>query len=77
MLEHILLPPIAAWLGDLRSLKTTATKHNVSTKEIANECWHILFGRMNELLVSNGLVAAPPFKEGEGRYLQSIELYQL
>ena len=75
-LEDVLLQPVSEWLSDMSSLEITATTHNVAKKEIANECWHILFGSINEILVSSGFVAKPPFKAGEGRYLQSIELYR-
>lgn len=75
-LEDILLRPIGEWLSDLSALKITAVSHGVANGEIANECWHILFGCMNEILVSTGVVAKPPFKAGEGRYLQSIEVYR-
>lgn len=49
-------------------------RHGVSAKEIANEMYHVIFGQMNEILVSTGFVAEPPRYETEGRYLKSIEL---
>lgn len=49
-------------------------KHGVAAGEIANELYHVVFGQINEKLVEAGFVAAPPYLEGEGRYLQSIEL---
>ena len=52
----------------------TPEKHGVSPGETANELYHILFGRLNESLVNRGLVAQPPYRPGEGRYLQSILL---
>lgn len=76
VLEETLLQPICEWLSDMSSLKITAISHSVAKDEIANECWHILFGSINEILVSSGIVANPPFKAEEGRYLQSIEIYQ-
>lgn len=75
LLEELLLHPVVQVLSNIGTLPITATAHGVSTKEIANECWHILFGSINEALVQMGLVAAPPYREGEGRYLQSIEFY--
>ncbi|MDE6750592.1 MAG: hypothetical protein K2K21_16255 [Lachnospiraceae bacterium] len=55
------------------NLEITATKHGVPSGEIANELYHILFGSINEELVKRGLTAAPPYKSGEGRFLQCIE----
>ena len=52
----------------------TPEKHGISPGETANELYHILFGRLNEALVNRGLVAKPPYRPGEGRYLQSILL---
>ena len=49
-------------------------KHGVSSKEIANELYHIVFGQLNELLVQSGFVCEPEFHSGEGRYLKSIEI---
>lgn len=50
-------------------------QHGVSKKEAANEVYHILFGMLNEELVSRGIVKSPNHVDGEGRYLKSIELY--
>ena len=50
----------------------TPVKHGVSAGETANELYHLLFGRLNQVLVRRGMVAAPPMHPGEGRYLQSI-----
>ena len=55
------------------NLEITATRHGAPASEIANELYHILFGAINEELVKRGLTAAPPYKPGEGRYLQCIE----
>lgn len=52
----------------------TPMKHGVSAKETANELYHLLFGRLNEVLVSRRMVAEPKARPGEGRYLQSIML---
>lgn len=52
--------------------KLTSIKHGVSIKDIGNELWHQIFGYINEYLVKSEFVATPKFKEGEGRYLQSI-----
>ena len=54
-------------------LDLTAVRHGVPPKEIANELYHVLFGGINEETVKRGLVAAPPYKPGEGRYLKCIE----
>lgn len=47
----------------------------VPTGEVANELYHIVFGQLNELLVEEKFVARPRRFEGQGRYLQSIELF--
>ena len=57
------------------SIKITAVKHGVDGCEIANELYHIVFGCINEELVSREIVAAPSFVPGEGRYSKCIELY--
>lgn len=54
--------------------KLLCVQHGVSRAEIANEMYHILFGQLNEILTGCGFVACPPYREGEGRYLQSIML---
>ena len=74
LLEDALLEPVRKLLSDLHRLDITAVRHGVAAEEIANECWHVLFGRINGLLADRGLVAQPPFRSGEGRYLRSIEL---
>ena len=58
-----------------KELSITATRHGVSSCEIANELYHLLFGSVNEALVRRGIVAAPPHSPGEGRYLKSIQLH--
>ena len=55
------------------NLPLTAVRHGVPPKEVANELYHVLFGGINEAAVERGLVAAPPYKPGEGRYLKCIE----
>lgn len=55
-------------------MNLTCAKHPVSLAEIGNELYHILFGLINEQLVSRGFVCAPPKYAGEGRYLKSIEI---
>lgn len=52
----------------------TPVRHGVSAKETANELYHLLFGRLNEALVRKAMVAEPPYRVGEGRYLQSVML---
>ena len=54
-------------------LDLTAVRHGVPRKEIANELYHVLFGGINEETVKRGLVAAPPYRLREGRYLKCIE----
>lgn len=57
------------------SMDITAVKHGVDRLEIANELYHIVFGSINEELVARGIVAAPKYIPGEGRYFKCIELY--
>ena len=57
------------------TLDITAVRHGVSPLEIANELYHILFGSVNEELAVRGIVAAPKFIPGEGRYFKCIEAY--
>lgn len=57
-----------------REIHITANSHGVSSGEIANELYHILFGSVNEELVRRGIVAHPPYISGEGRYYCSIQL---
>lgn len=56
-----------------KNLPLTAARHGVPPLETANELYHILFGGVNEALVSRGLAAAPPRRPGEGRYWQCIQ----
>lgn len=56
-----------------RTLDVLAVRHGVAATELANELWHLLFGSLNEELVRRGLAAKPLHREGEGRYLQSIQ----
>ena len=74
LLEKILLQPVAEVFEVLRDLRITPSLHRVPLKETANECWHILFGNINEALVRNGLVSVPEAHAGEGRYLRCVVL---
>ena len=74
LLEKILLKPIADVFEGIRDLRITPSLHRVPLKETANECWHILFGSVNEALVNKGFVAPPEARAGEGRYLRCIAL---
>lgn len=58
------------------SIDITSVKHKVNQLEIANELYHIVFGLVNEELVSREIVAAPQQKPGEGRYFKCIELQE-
>lgn len=57
------------------SIHITAVQHGVNRMEIANELYHIVFGFINEELVTRGIVAAPQNIPGEGRYYKCIEIY--
>lgn len=56
------------------SIDITAVRHGVNRMEIANELYHIVFGSINEELAARGIVAAPKYIPGEGRYYKSIEI---
>lgn len=74
LVEETLYDEVAHTLREVQTnLKITAVRHGVPSEEIANELYHILFGGINEELVKRGLTATPPYKPGEGRYLQCIE----
>ena len=73
--EDCVLAEMSAALRDPEAFAgLRCVRHGVPRAEIANELYHILFGRLNEALVARGLVAAPPFRPGEGRYLQAVRL---
>ena len=74
MKEQAELQPVAEVFEVLRDLRITPSLHRVPLKETANECWHILFGNINEALVRNGLVSVPEAHAGEGRYLRCVVL---
>lgn len=74
-LEEILLDHVTEVLYGVKERNITAARHGVPIKEIANECWHILFGSINEKLVQSSFVAAPKGSKSEGRYLQAIEIF--
>ena len=70
------------WMGEAivseltalsQTLDITAVRHGVLPGEIANELYHLLFGSINEELVTRGLVEEPPYIPGEGRYLRCIQ----
>lgn len=56
-----------------RTLDITAVRHRAPPLETANELYHILFGGVNEEAAKRGLAAQPPYRTGEGRYLQCIQ----
>lgn len=57
---------------DCKVQKLSAVVHGVDEKEIANEYWHQVLGKINEHLVQAGLFSTPESRTGEGRYLQAI-----
>ena len=74
LIEKSIYDEVACILQKMQmNLDITATRHGVPASEIANELYHILFGGINEELIKRGLTTAPPYKPGEGRYLQCIE----
>lgn len=58
------------------TIDITAVKHGVNVLEIANELYHLVFGSINEELVSRGMVAAPQERPGEGRYFRCVEIIE-
>lgn len=56
------------------TLSITAVAHGVDRLELHNELYHLLFGAINEALVSRGFVSAPQDRPGEGRYEKSIQI---
>ena len=52
----------------------TAIRHSVPIPDIANEVYHLLFGQINEALVSRGFAPSPEYRPGEGRYLKCFEI---
>ena len=76
IVENCVGEAVAEVLLDLAlSVDITAVKHGVNDLEIANELYHIVFGSINEELVSRGMVAQPQYIPGEGRYFKCIEVY--
>ena len=76
LVEQVLYEETGRVLSAARhELDLTAVAHRVPAGEVANELYHLLFGSVNEALVSQGLVAAPPTRAGEGRYLRSVQLF--
>lgn len=57
---------------DCKLQKLSAVVHGVDEKEMANEYWHQVLGKINEHLVQAGLFSIPESRTGEGRYLQAI-----
>lgn len=57
---------------DCKLQKLSAVVHGVDEKEMANEYWHQVLGKINEHLVQAGLFSTPESRTGEGRYLQAI-----
>lgn len=58
------------------AIDIVAAKHGVNRLEIANELYHIVFGSINEELVSRNIVSAPRYVPGEGRYFKCIEVWE-
>jgi len=73
-LIQIIETDVASEFSDLRSKmqKLSAIVHGVDEKEIANELWHQVFGKMNEYLAEAGLISNPKSRIGEGRYFQAV-----
>ena len=76
LLEKHIWESVRELFSNLSGLNITAMANGVPVDEIANECWHILFGCINEKLIVDGFVACPDFYPDEGRYLKCIEFYK-
>ena len=76
LLEKHIWESVRELFSNLSGLNITAMANGVPVDEIANECWHILFGCINEKLIVDGFVACPDFYQDEGRYLKCIEFYK-
>lgn len=79
-LEDLVVPATAPAVRQGLSLlhsavSLTANRHGVPVGDTANEGYHLIFGQMNEALVTAQLVAAPEFYPGEGRYRKAFELH--
>lgn len=76
IVEKCLGEAMSKTLMDLTSsIEITSVRHSVNPLEIANELYHIVFGSINEELVTRGIVTKPEYIPGEGRFLKCIELY--
>ena len=74
LVEDCLYTEVERTLAEAQgALPLAAVRHGVPPLETANELYHILFGGINEAIASRGLVAAPPQRPGEGRYLKCIQ----
>lgn len=76
IVEDCLGEAVARMLLDIASsIDLCAVRHGVNYLEIANELYHIVFGSINEELVSRGIVEMPQRIADEGRYFKCIEIY--
>ena len=68
--------------GELRAALTgprmldalTCRRCGAAQSEVNNELYHLLFGTVGGELARRGVVASPPHRPGEGRYLKAMEI---
>ncbi len=59
---------------NLQKSKISCINHNVDEGQIYNEIYHIYFGKLNNFLIKNRIVATPAKTKKEGAYLKCIYL---
>lgn len=70
----IIKEPIHKALSHIQNeTELTCISHQVNTKDIANEIYHLIFGEVNEQLIQNGFVSNPSSIQDEGRYFRCFE----
>ncbi|MBQ7865713.1 MAG: hypothetical protein IJ350_05020, partial [Clostridia bacterium] len=75
LVAPLLMPELRTMLAELATCnQLTAIRHGVTSADLANEVYHILFGQINEQLAQCGQVAQPSQVPGEGRYLRCVEM---
>lgn len=73
--SSLIISDVKEALSSRYQKKLFSSRFHLSSAKAANELYHILFARLNELLIASGFAASPVFRKGEGRYLCSVQLY--
>jgi len=50
----------------------TPLRHNIAIEEVSVELWHLVFGEINQYLITKKFFADPKYIDGQGRFFQSI-----